>query len=677
VFRIRAVTGLGFLAAALVVAVGSADAQPAVLDPSFGGGSGMVTTSIGASASADSVVLQPDGKIVAAGGVTQADKSQDFAVARYGPGGALDPAFGSGGIVQAPAGTARAVALQPDGKIVAAGASSTEIRVARYDADGSLDASFGTGGVVTTPVGTGNSDANALLVLPDGKIVVGGGSSDGSRTLFTLVRYDASGSLDPTFGSGGIVTTQVGAGNSSVEGLALQPDGKIVADGDAVNGSNQGVPGLARYDADGALDATFGSGGIVATHVGSAGASVNVGPLALQSDGKIVVTVGFAVLRYETNGTLDPTFASGASLSGGPGPPASGLALQPDGKILVAGQTLGGMTGFADTLELFRLNANGAPDGTFSNGGLAFLFAWTGSPTSPPAAASPAIALQPDEKIVAVGSQSVDGGVTQRFLLARFGASTLTVNLSNSAGQRNGAGGNITSNPAGIDCSTDFGCIYPPNFIWQHAFAAGTVTLTATPWDGYLFAGWSGGGCSGTGTCQVQMSGGVTGDQSITATFTPAPTKALTVTKAGTGAGRIASLPHPGPGGIFCFRSCTSDFGVGVTVTLTATATSPWSTFTGWSGDCSGKGNCTVTMSTNRAVKATFQHFCIVPRLKGKTLRIAKLRLHKAHCFLGRVTLASSKVKKGRVVSQKPAAGRHLVGHSRVRLELSKGKHHR
>ena len=504
---------------------------------------------------------------------------------------------------------------------------------------------------------------------------MGGESSDGSKTVFTLARYDASGSLDPTFGSGGIVTTQVGAGNSSVTGLVLQPDGKIVADGDAVNGSSLGVPGLARYDTDGSLDATFGSGGIVATHVGAAGADVRVGPLALQPDGKIVVVVGFSVVRYEPNGTLDSSFGAAASLLGGPDPVASGLALQPDGKILVAAAILGGMTGFADTLHLARFNLNGVLDGTFSNFGGAFLYAWnttTGFPTSPPQPASPAIALQPDGKIVAAGSYSTDGGDTQRFMVTRFGASALTVNLINSQGDRSGTGGNITSNPPGIDCFMDSGCLYPPNFFWQHAFAAGTVTLTATPWEGYLFAGWSGGGCSGTGTCQVQMSGAVSGDQSITATFTPAPTKALTVTKAGTGAGLITTS------GLYCRRTCTHGFVVGTKVNLTAKPNSDWSMFTGWSGDCSGKGTCTVTMSANHSVTATFQHFCIVPRLKGKTLGRARLSARKAHCSLGRVTpVFSSKVKKGHVVAQKPAHGRRLLGRSRVRLEISKGPRHR
>jgi uncharacterized delta-60 repeat protein len=664
---------LGLLTVAMLLAVGSAGADISVLDPSFGLGTGRVTTAIGASAAADSLVLQPDEKIVAAGAVVQADTTQDFALARYQSDGSLDPTFGSGGIVQTPTGAVRAVALQPDGKIVAAGTTYADVRVARYDADGSLDVSFGTGGVVTTPIGTGAADAKALVLQPDGKVVVGGESSNGSQTVFTLVRYTADGSPDSTFGSGGIVTTQVGTGSSAVTGLALQPDGKIVAEGDAVAGSSQGVPGLARYETGGSLDSTFGSGGVVTTPV-LGGDNVTPGPVVLQPDGKIVVgatsPVGFAVIRYETDGSVDTGFDDGgvASLGLGPGNHVTGLALQPDGKILVAGAASFDSNS-PGLLLINRRNGNGSLDTSFAGSGLAAFNEWTGATGNPPPPASPAIALQPDGKIAAASSSSADGGSTQQFLLARFGASTLTVNLGANPW---GAGGDITSNPPGIDCTADYACILPDYFTWEHAFGAGPVTLTAIPRDGFIFAGWSGGGCSGTGTCLVHMSGGITDDQMVSADFIPAPTKALTVTKTGTGAGLVTTS------GLYCRRTCAHGFVVGSTVTLTAQPTSKWSRFRGWSGDCSGKGTCTVTMDTNHSVTAGFQHFCIVPRLKGKTLRAAKRSARSAHCLLGKVRLVtSSKVKRGRVVSTKPASRRRLVGRSRLRLEISRGSRHR
>jgi Divergent InlB B-repeat domain/PASTA domain/Domain of unknown function (DUF5122) beta-propeller len=333
------------------------------------------------------------------------------------------------------------------------------------------------------------------------------------------------------------------------------------------------------------------------------------------------------------------------------------------------GANSNGTTDYANLLELARWNPDGTIDESFSGFGIAFFDAWTGPLSNPPPPpASPAIALQPDGKVVAAGSHSDDGGITQQFLVARFGASVLTVNLINLAGYGKGTGGEITSNPAGIDCAADFGCIYGPVFTWAHAFGAGPVTLTATPWEGYLFAGWSGGGCAGRDTCQVQMSGAAYGDKTVTATFKPAPTRALTVTKSGTGAGLITTS------GLYCRSHCRHGFVVGSKVTLTAQATSKSSTFTGWSEDCGGRGKCILTMSKNHKVTGTFQHFCIVPRLKGTTLSAAKRSIRARHCYLGRVTLvASSKVKRGRVVSQKPAPGRRLLGHSRVRLTISKG----
>jgi uncharacterized delta-60 repeat protein len=676
-WRLGTVSAVGFLAGVLVAAAGSADAAPAVLDPSFGGGWGMVTTSFASSAAADAVVLQPDGKIVAVGGVGQPFTSRDFALARYEPDGTLDPTFGSGGVVTAPAGIARAVALQPDGKIVAAGTTFTQVRIARYHADGSLDPSFGTGGVVTTQVGTGDSGANALLLQPDGKIVVAGEGSDGQNTEFMLVRYDAHGSLDPTFGSVGVVMSQIGAGDSAIEGLALQADGKLIADGEGSDGSKTKLA-LVRYDAHGSLDPTFGTGGVVTAPFLYDPSNASVGPVTLQADGKIVSARTdsgiWVVARYDTKGSLDPTFGDrgvailGAYYYGR----ASSMALQPDGKIVLAGSSSDGGTDTANLLELARWNSNGTLDGTtFSGSGFAFFHAWRGSTANPPPPASPAIALQPDGRIVAAGSASDDAGTTQRFLLARYGASTVTVNFVNQAGPNKGTGGEIASAPAGIDCAADLSCFYPPDhFIWQHAFPAGPVTLTATPWQGYLFAGWSD-GCSGTGTCQVQVSGDVSDDQSVTATFVPAPTKPLTVTKAGTGAGSITTS------GLYCpvgrRHRCSADFVVGSKVTLKAQPTSDWSTFTGWSGDCNGKGTCTVIMNGNHVVTGTFQHFCIVPRVKGERLRRARLSARKAHCSLGTVKLVFSTLQRGRVVAQKPAPGRRLLGRSRLRLEISKG----
>jgi len=153
----------------------------------------------------------------------------------------------------------------------------------RYNANGSLDTSFGTGGIVTTPIGNSN-DASALGIQSDGKIVVAGGSSNGSNYDFALVRYNTNGSLDTSFGTGGIVNTPVGSSNDYARTLGIQSDGKIVAAGDSSNGSKNDFA-LVRYNANGSLDTSFGTGGIVTTPVGSSGGAY---ALAIQSDGKIV-----------------------------------------------------------------------------------------------------------------------------------------------------------------------------------------------------------------------------------------------------------------------------------------------------------------------------------------------------------------------------------------------------
>src|SRR5205823_5199649 len=140
-----------------------------------------------------------------------------------------------------------------------------DFAVARYNADGSLDTTFGSGGTVTTNFGPGATydDADGVAIQSDGKIVVAGTCNrGGSDNVFAVARYNADGSLDSTFGSGGTVTTDFGLGGSddSAYAVALQPDGKIVAAGATYLG---GVPGdfaLARYNPDGTLDSTFGGG---------------------------------------------------------------------------------------------------------------------------------------------------------------------------------------------------------------------------------------------------------------------------------------------------------------------------------------------------------------------------------------------------------------------------------
>lgn len=233
-----------------------------------------------------------------------------------------------------------------------------------------------------------------------------------------------------------------------------------------------------------------------------------------------------------------------------------------------------------------------------------------------------------------------------------------------------GVGTGSVSDGASLSCSAT--C--------QHQYPQGTVVhLTATPTSGSSFAGWSGGGCSGTGTCTVTMSA----DQAITATFSaiPADTHTLSVSESGTGSGSVTS----GPAGISCGSTCSNTFTAGAQVTLTATADAG-STFAGWSGGgCTGTGSCTVTLNSDTTVTANFaanqppapRTQCVVPKLKGKRLGAAKRAITKAHCRVGKITRVNSKRKqRGRVLSQKPKPGKHLRKGSKVALTVGKGRGH-
>ena len=294
-------------------------------------------------------------RIVVAG---SADNSGniDFAVARYKADGTLDMTFNGTGKVTTAIGTGadigQAVAVQSDGKIVVVGSaynvsvSNDDFAVARYNSNGTLDTTFnGTGTVmIGLGVGSGMDQGRAVAIQDDGKIVVAGYCEGAINPDFAVLRYNSNGLLDTTFNGTGKVITAVGSGEDQGRAVAIQGDGKIVVAGM----SSQDIA-VVRYNSDGSLDTTFNGTGKVTTAIGSAedrGEAV-----AIQTDGKIVVAgvtdtgslePEFAVVRYTAIGTLDPDFGTGGkvvtsideSSDGG-----SAIAIQTDGKILVAGYT--------------------------------------------------------------------------------------------------------------------------------------------------------------------------------------------------------------------------------------------------------------------------------------------------------------------------------------------------
>jgi uncharacterized delta-60 repeat protein len=537
----------------------------------------------------------------------------------------LDPSFGSGGTVTTALSSsidvARAVAVQPDGKIVAVGdgRNEGEFALVRYGATGSLDGSFGSGGTVGTPVGGGTDSADAIVLQPDGKMLVGGTSYTGFSTQedFTVARYNRNGSLDTSFGASGIVITDILGHDDAVTGLALQPDGKIVAAGKARTSSAWNVA-VVRYNTNGSVDSSFGTNGKVTTSLGSGDGVATA--LVRQPDGKLLVAgytgsasnSKFALVRYTAGGSLDPTFGSGGNVTtavdSGPDD-ARVVTLQPDGKIVVAGDS----SGF---LVLARYAASGALDTSFGTAGFA----------SGPGFAS-AVAVQTDGKIIAAGEDLNDSRTNYDFALSRFEPDGLP---DDSFGV-DGNGEVRTAFGPGDDTALAV-ALQPDGKI----VAAGTTTLT--PGSRYEFA-------------LARYLGST-----------------LTITKSGNGIGTVISSPA----GINCGPTCSAPFAP-VPVTMTAKASAK-SSFTGWSGDCSGKGSCTLTENTDHSVTATFTALCIVPKVKGKRLRAAERVIKGAHCSVGMFRNAvSTKVKKGRVISQKPVPGKRLRARSKVRLTISKG----
>jgi uncharacterized delta-60 repeat protein len=344
------------------------------LDPTFGSG-GIATTNFGnnLSTASSAIALQPaDGKIVEAGSSINA-KSPNVGyidLVRYNSNGSLDTSFGSGGTVQTKVGYRpyiRGMTLQPDGKIVVAGWEGGESLLARYNSNGTLDATFGSKGIVLTAFGSyGGASAWAVTTeTVNGQtdiLTVGGVSAGATGDAFALARYTPNGSLDTSFGNGGTVVTQVSGGNADLAGVAIQADGKIVA-----TGGGGGYFTLARYNGNGTLDSTFGSGGLVqttfllanGTQAGGAGHAI-----AVQPNGEIVAAGNLnneaAVVRYNPDGSLDSTFGQGGMVLESQPSNFGTIALTSTGQIVVGGAQI-----------VDRLNADGTPDQSFGNGGAA------------------------------------------------------------------------------------------------------------------------------------------------------------------------------------------------------------------------------------------------------------------------------------------------------------------
>ena len=387
------------------------------LDASFNAGGaipGTVLTDVGSTDdSARAVAVQPDGKVVIAGQAS----FNDFALARYNVDGALDTSFNGSGVVSgAGLSNVQGLVIQPDGRIIVVGVSfngsDSDFAIARFTTDGSVDTNFGTNGQVVTDFGATDDFCHDVALQADGKLVVSGyrdvGAGGPSEFEYALARYDADGSLDAAFGSGGKVTTALGTNNDWSVYLTLQTDGKIIiASAFSAMGADLF---LARYTSSGSLDTTFNPGGSLAAGV----ATIDAGEtfesfvaVVVQPDGKIVAAGGsndvIILARYNADGSLDATFDTDGVVnydSGAGFESVNALALQPNGKILVAGN-------ISNDAALVRFNA----DGSFDSAAVEVLGAFS---------MLGAVAVQPDGKLIAAGGAS--DGVDQDFVVARYDA---------------------------------------------------------------------------------------------------------------------------------------------------------------------------------------------------------------------------------------------------------------
>ena len=439
------------------------------LDTTFGG-TGMVSTNIDSTGDgAWSVAVQPDSKVVAVGltGESSSTGAEHIAVVRYNADGSLDSTFGSGGVFIDPFGPNviwqevyhQAVAIQADGKIVIAGQQTravttksgkktvtndyTDWLILRLNPNGTLDPTFGSGGQVVTLFSTNDgAAAQSVAIQPaDGKIVVAGGanpSATGGYGEFAVARYNTDGSLDTTFGTGGVALTDVSklfgaTGNgSSAHSVVIDPEGRIIAAGSAdvaYYSIDRAEMAMVRYTPNGALDTTFGTGGGAAVMPPNATSSYDVG-VGVQSGGQIVMgglstdTHGWngvsgdkwelALARFTSNGTLDTTFGTGGSgfyTSLQITYPES-MVLEGDDKILAVGYGAYTSPGvFDQDFWVTRVLADGsAADASFGTNGVAEANFGVNTVAT-------AVALDPAGNIVLTGE---DGGSLPQFRTARF-----------------------------------------------------------------------------------------------------------------------------------------------------------------------------------------------------------------------------------------------------------------
>jgi uncharacterized delta-60 repeat protein len=438
------------------------DALPGCLDSTFGGGVGFVNTHLGDEGTTSwawAVAVQPDGKIITAGDARNSLTLDDVAVTRFNSDGSLDTSFGDPDPLNPPLrlgyvvtfitavdDTPRSIALQPDGKIVLVGDFYDNRRfgfVVRYNLDGTPDSGFGSNGVVILDFGRRVASPHRdVAIQADGKILAGGAGLDG----FAVARLLPNGSVDTSFGSGGLVAANPSGtkgGASAGWSMTLQRvpavtgEERVVLGGSSKtsSGANQ-VWTLMRFRSNGAADTSFGISGVVKTTF--FGSHDIVHALTIDYSNRIVAAgnissanadscggnvIDYGIVRYNENGTMDLTFAGGkqtVDFYGGRDEMAYDVVVQPDDKILASGTAMSfiDFSGFTvHNFGLVRFNVDGSRDSSFGllgNGLVTTDFFGTND-------LAISVALQPaDGRIVVAGATAVVSGPALNIAVARY-----------------------------------------------------------------------------------------------------------------------------------------------------------------------------------------------------------------------------------------------------------------
>ena len=461
-------------------------AQSGILDTSFNH-SGRVSTDFNSSdEEAFATAIQADGKIIVAGYTLCCSNAEDFAMVRYNVDGSIDNTFGvNGKVITDFAGAfvasdiAHAIAIQADGKIILGGQqfnptvgqpfnSKNNFALARYTANGVLDASFGTGGLVKTDFGGPyESNIRALLLQPDG-LIIAAGVVDSLNTTggitpsdFALARYTTNGNLDISFGTNGLVKTNVG-GADQINALQLLSNGQLIAAGFLRNSAYDDSIVIVKYNSNGSIDNTFANNGVCTQLIGSTSGAED---LAIQADGKIVVVGGtnlgshsiFYVARFTANGLYDASFGTNGitttDFQTGKECYARAVVIQSDGKIILGGTA---NKPYLTTLSnndfaLARYTTNGVLDSGFALNGLDTT---DFSPNSNTHFADYGydLALQADGKIICAGTSAMS------FAAARY---TNSIAINNIEELSNNDLISIYPNPCTAEFTID--CTIPKN----------------------------------------------------------------------------------------------------------------------------------------------------------------------------------------------------------------------